>query len=116
MAEGKKLHTDDRSWAYQQVQNVRGEDNVIVEEDELWITPVINGVAPMRSVGTGDPAFCRAWTAAGNPTLTVPIAIQQNLPFAVQLVAPKGADEMLLNVAAEIEHLLQKPWEIRHDA
>ncbi|MDA8732010.1 amidase [Luminiphilus sp.] len=116
VAEGKKLHTDDRSWAYQQVQNVRGEDNVIVEEDELWITPVINGVAPMRSVGTGDPAFCRAWTAAGNPTLTVPIAIQQNLPFAVQLVAPKGADEMLLNVAAEIEHLLQKPWEIRHDA
>ena len=26
-----------------------------------------------------------------------------------------AADEMLLDVAAEIEHLLQKPWEIRHD-
>ena len=116
VADGKNLSTDDCSWAYQQIQNVRRQENSIVDEGEIWITPVINGVAPMRSLGTGDPAFCRAWTAAGNPTLTVPIAMQKNLPFAVQLVAPKGADEMLLDVAAEIEHLLQKPWEIRHVA
>jgi amidase len=116
VADGKNLSADDLTWAYQQLHNARQEDNSIVKEDEIWVTPVTNGVAPMRSEGTGDPAFCRAWTAAGNPTLTVPIAMQQNLPLAVQLVAPKGADEMLLNVAAEIEHLLQKPWEIRHDA
>lgn len=115
VAEGKNLPTSDRSWAYLQIQNARRADNSFVEENELWITPVINAVAPLRSVGTGDPAFCRAWTAAGNPTLTIPIAMQQSLPFAVQLVAPKGADELLLNAAAEIEHLLQKPWEIRHD-
>ncbi len=116
VADGKNLSADDLTWAYQQLHTARQEDNSIVKEDEIWVTPVTNGVAPMHSVGTGDPVFCRAWTAAGNPTLTVPIAMQQNLPLGVQLVAPKGSDEMLLNVAAEIEHLLQKPWEIRHDA
>ena len=112
---GAAFSSADSQWAYRQVAQVRQGNADLIRADEIWLTPVTRSPAPPIAEGTGDPEFCCAWTASGNPTLTVPIAIRGNLPIGVQLIAAQGADETLITVAAEIEHLLQKPWEVQHE-
>ena len=111
VAEGERVSTKTLKHARDYVAQLRDNGNNPVSAGEIWITPVALGIAPHRDVGTGDPLFCRAWTAAGNPTLTVPIGESAGAPLGVQLVAAPGADATLLNVASAIMPLLKFPWE-----
>jgi amidase len=56
---------------------------------------------------TGDPSFCTLWSLTGFPAIVVPSGLSgQGLPFGVQLAAPPGADDRLLEVAGWCEGVL----------
>ena len=60
------------------------------------LTPSATGVPPVGLEFTGDPLFCRAWTLAGAPSLSLPLVWTAGLPVGLQLVGAPGADAALL--------------------
>jgi Asp-tRNA(Asn)/Glu-tRNA(Gln) amidotransferase A subunit family amidase len=67
------------------------------------ITPSAHGVPPIGLAFTGDPLFCRAWTAIGVPCLSLPLAwTEERLPAGLQLVGRCNRDGELLRVAAAV--------------
>jgi amidase len=53
--------------------------------------------------------FAAPWNLAGWPAMTVPAGVHPaGTPLAVQLVAPPGGEQLLLQVAAQLEQL--RPW------
>lgn len=80
----------------------------IFERIDALIVPA-NNVAPEFG-STGDPAPFVPWTFFGLPAISLPIGAEPNtgLPLAMQIVAPYGADGLLLDVAASIERALPK--------
>lgn len=74
------------------------------------ITPATRGEAPPLEGGTGDPVMSRMWTALGTPTLALPVPrLAGALPIAVQLVADRHADPLLLAVGAWVRRALGVP-------
>ena len=64
------------------------------------MTPAARGQAPLGLDATGDPVFCRAWTLAGTPAISVPgLTGGEGMPVGVQLVAAPGRDAQLLAAA-----------------
>lgn len=54
--------------------------------------------------------FAAPWNLAGFPAMVVPAGLHpRGTPLAVQLVAPPGAEGLLLQVAAQLEQL--RPWQ-----
>lgn len=54
-------------------------------------------------------AFTPLFNHAGVPALSLPAGRAENgLPFGLQLIAPRGADDLLLSVAARVETLLAR--------
>ena len=47
-------------------------------------------------------AFVRPFNLSGHPALSIPCEGQAGLPVGLQLIAAKGADELLLAVAGEL--------------
>ncbi len=71
---------------------------------DALISPPATGAAPEGLEATGDPACCTLWSLLGFPAITIPIGHAQNgLPLGMQIVAPAGADDRLLGVAAWCE-------------
>ena len=53
--------------------------------------------------------FSAPWNLAGWPAMAVPAGVHPaGTPLSVQLVAPPGGEALLLQVAAQLEHL--RPW------
>ncbi|TBU74994.1 amidase [Pseudomonas daroniae] len=50
----------------------------------------------------GMTAFVRPFNLSGHPALSIPFAGESALPVGLQLIAAKGADELLLAVAGEL--------------
>jgi Asp-tRNA(Asn)/Glu-tRNA(Gln) amidotransferase A subunit family amidase len=74
---------------------------------DVLLTPSAAGVAPLRAVGTGDPAFNRLWTLAGVPACNVPgLRDAAGLPLGVQMVAPIGRDAVAIEAASWLERAL----------
>jgi Asp-tRNA(Asn)/Glu-tRNA(Gln) amidotransferase A subunit family amidase len=69
---------------------------------EALLVPAVTGEPPrVEEHSTGDPWFCRPWTLAGVPALSVPGATgASGAPVGVQLVAPAGADAALASSGA----------------
>ena len=71
-----------------------------------WIAAAALGEPPPANEGTGDPVLSRPWTALQAPAVALPAGRgPRGLPLGVQLLAPKGSDDMLLDTAA---------WVARH--
>lgn len=60
------------------------------------LTPSATGVPPVGLAFTGDPLFCRVWTLAGAPSLSLPLVWTAGLPVGLQLVGAPGADAEVL--------------------
>jgi amidase len=103
------------------VDAIRGRLDAWFAGRDVLITPVT--AAPPPRIGASDGhglartlleatalvAFTPPWNLAGFPTVAVPAGrTPDGLPFAVQLVAPRGAEALLLSVAAQLEEL--RPW------
>jgi Asp-tRNA(Asn)/Glu-tRNA(Gln) amidotransferase A subunit family amidase len=77
-------------------------------EYQLILTPASIGSAPEGLQTTGDPVFCRMWTALGLPSISLPFPrAQRSMPIGVQLVGALKEDETLLSYASCLEQLFQ---------
>ena len=94
--------------AIRAIQIARDRANEYVCPDEVWLTPSVTSVAPPVQAGTGDPLFCRQWTALGVPCLSVPLLRESDtgLPYGPQLVMARGEDRRLLEVARAMMELI----------
>ena len=94
--------------AIRSIQVARDRANEFVRPDEVWLTPSVTSVAPPIKAGTGDPLFCRQWTALGVPCLSVPLLYEAatGLPYGPQLVMSRGEDQRLLEVARAMMELM----------
>jgi Asp-tRNA(Asn)/Glu-tRNA(Gln) amidotransferase A subunit family amidase len=82
-----------------QHQLARELDAILSAFDGL-ITPPALGEAPADLTQTGDPAFCTIWSICAVPAVTIPTGRgPAGLPFGLQLVAPRLADERVLSIA-----------------
>ena len=76
----------------------------IGDDFEVIATPPATGEAPAGLGATGDPAFCSLWSLLGVPAIVIPTGLgPRGLPMGLQLVAPPGASNTLLAVAAWCE-------------
>ncbi|WP_114966411.1 amidase [Alkalilacustris brevis] len=79
----------------------------LMAEGEVWLTLPAPGEAP-EGMTTGDPVFCRAWTALHLPAIALPHGTgPAGLPLGVQLVGRPGGDPALLATAAWLETRLE---------
>jgi Asp-tRNA(Asn)/Glu-tRNA(Gln) amidotransferase A subunit family amidase len=85
---------------------LRTREQVGAELAQLWdaydalLVPAVTGEAPPLAGGTGDAVFCQPWSLLGTPAVTVPAgAGPTGLPIGVQLVASRGRDLPLLDIA-----------------
>lgn len=70
---------------------------------EVWLTLPAPGEAP-AGMATGDPVFCRIWTALHLPAISLPHGCGPGgLPLGVQVIGPPGADPALLAAAMWLE-------------
>ena len=73
---------------------------------DVLLTLSAQGEAPLGLTNTGDPLFCRIWTALHTPSVNLPVAIgPAGLPIGLQVVASPMHDSLLLSAA---HHLMQK--------
>jgi len=67
---------------------------------DVLLTPSAPGTAPFGLDNTGDPVFCRIWTALHTPTVNIPAGLAANgLPVGLQVVGPVGSDGFTLAAA-----------------
>ena len=72
----------------------------LFESWDALLTPAVNGEAPPGLDYAGDPAFQALWTMLHVPAITIPTHRGPNgMPVGLQLVARRGADDLLLSVA-----------------
>jgi Asp-tRNA(Asn)/Glu-tRNA(Gln) amidotransferase A subunit family amidase len=89
---------------------VQLEEQMALEEIDLWICPSATGPAPVGLNSTGDSNMNLPWTHAGMPVITLPAGRAQNgLPLGMQLVAPFEADEQLLAWAKQVMERVPEP-------
>ena len=69
---------------------------------DLLLAASALGTAPAGLASTGDPVFCRPWTALGVPTLGFPAGAADGLPLGLQLIGREGRDPLLLAQAAHL--------------
>ena len=73
----------------------------LFESWDALLAPAVNGEAPLGLDYAGDPAFQALWTMLHVPAITIPTHRGPNgMPVGIQLVARRGADDLLLSAAA----------------
>jgi Asp-tRNA(Asn)/Glu-tRNA(Gln) amidotransferase A subunit family amidase len=72
----------------------------LLDAYDALLVPAVTGEAPPLAGGTGDAVFCQPWSLLGTPAVSVPAgAGPTGLPIGVQLVASRGRDLPLLDIA-----------------
>ncbi|MCE0743314.1 amidase [Acetobacter sicerae] len=93
--------------ALARAEELRSRFAALVSSGTAVLAPAAPDVAPLLSEGTGSPLFSRLWTLLRLPTVTLPgLTGLHGLPVGVQLLAPFGEDEALLDQAAWAETVL----------
>ncbi|MGX1306839.1 Asp-tRNA(Asn)/Glu-tRNA(Gln) amidotransferase A subunit family amidase [Amorphus suaedae] len=113
-AEGARAGSDGLSEAIAARDRVRALMDAAVPDDAVLVIPSIIDVAPRIGEGTGrrDPqrlATLIGWPALSLPWGTAATSDGARLPLAVQLVARRGRDHLLLDVADRLEGLAPAP-------
>ena len=79
----------------------------VFEGVDVLLAPSAPGAAPRGLENTGDPIFCRIWTALHTPTVNIPAGHAPNgLPVGLQVVGPMAADALTLTAAHALHQLL----------
>jgi aspartyl-tRNA(Asn)/glutamyl-tRNA(Gln) amidotransferase subunit A len=89
-----------------QQQFVRTVD-AMFEQFDVLVCPSTDTTAPATLTTTGTPKFQAPWSCAGAPVVSIPCGLAADgMPAAIQLVACRGRDAMLLKVAEWCEKRL----------
>ena len=74
---------------------------------DVLLTPSAPGAAPLGLDSTGDPVFCRIWTALHTPTVNIPAGhTAQGMPLGLQVVGPVAGDALTLAAAHALHQVL----------
>jgi Asp-tRNA(Asn)/Glu-tRNA(Gln) amidotransferase A subunit family amidase len=74
---------------------------------DVLLTPSAPGAAPLGLDNTGDPVFCRIWTALHTPTVNIPAGhTAQGMPLGLQVVGPVAGDALTLAAAHALHQVL----------
>ena len=98
--EGLGISDSDLARGLEKQEQLARELDAFLSAFDGVITPPALGEAPADLTQTGDPAFCTIWSLCGVPAVTIPTGRgPAGLPFGLQLVGPRLADERVLSVA-----------------
>ena len=79
----------------------------LFEKFDVLMTPPARGVAPAGIGATGDPVMNGPWTLTDFPTMTLPHTLSTDgLPIGVQLTGPPLEERSLLEIAKQIENIV----------
>jgi len=105
LAEARDITAADARAAAERIEYARRAWSAQTAGVDVVLTPAVTGEAP-GIASTGDPWFCRAWTALHVPVIALPLATSaRGLPLGVQLVAGAGRDDLLLDAASRLMHV-----------
>ncbi|MCA1825952.1 MAG: amidase [Myxococcales bacterium] len=100
---GRAVMPDQLRQARERAEQGRREIERVFEKFDAVITPATTGEAPVGLDSTGDPLFSRIWTLLGNPCVSLPLLKgAAGLPLGVQVIGPRGRDEVLLAAARSL--------------
>lgn len=101
LAGGDKISAASYDAACTTVRDCRLQLESVFTDVDVLLTPSAAGVAPLGLDSTGDPVFCRMWTALHVPCVHLPFSQGSgNLPVGLQAVSRVGDDARLLGFAA----------------
>ena len=80
----------------------QGVEQDIFGRADLLLCASAPGPAPRGLDSTGDPVFCRPWTALGAPSLGFPAGEADGLPLGLQFNGRRGTDRQTLARAARL--------------
>jgi len=86
--------------ALQHIARCRAQLAHVFANVDVLLTLSAQGSAPLGLDNTGDPLFCRIWTALHTPSVNVPAAFGNNgLPIGLQVVGMPMHDALVLSAA-----------------
>lgn len=69
---------------------------------DFILAPASPGIAPLKTEGTGNPFFSRAWQILGYTSINLPLFYLEKHPLGLQIVGRRHTDDKLLTMAARI--------------
>ena len=81
--------------------------DAMFQQADVLVCPATDTTAPATLTTTGTPKFQAPWSCAGVPVVSIPCGLAADgMPAAVQLVARRHGEAMLLEVAQWCERCL----------
>lgn len=81
--------------------------DTLFEDFDALLVPSAPGPAPKGLQATGDPLFSRMWNLLQVPCVALPVGLNSdNLPLGIQLIARRGEDASLLDIATWVGGVL----------
>ena len=72
---------------------------------DFILVPASPGIAPLKTEGTGNPFFSRAWQILGWTSINLPLFYLDKHPLGLQIVARRHMDDKLLVIAEKIMNI-----------
>lgn len=107
--EGRKISDSRFREALAHIAQARLKMAEIFKETPVLLLPAATGPAPRGLASTGDSRMNRVWTALGVPAISIPMAVGNELPLGLQLIAAPGNDSLLLNTAVQVARWIGSP-------
>jgi Asp-tRNA(Asn)/Glu-tRNA(Gln) amidotransferase A subunit family amidase len=104
---GQRIHVAEYCKALELARRCQSLFSNAMQECDVLMTFSAPSEAPLKSQGTGNSIFNRAWSTIGAPCLTLPFGYGKSgvLPLGIQLVGVHGDDCKLLKNGVVIEKI-----------
>ncbi|MVW78721.1 amidase [Bordetella sp. 02P26C-1] len=97
---GTRVSAAEHQANLQRVQDGRAQVERWFEQYDVLLVPSATGEAPLYESGTGDPIFCRMWSALGTPCVHLPFHTgPRGLPVGLQAIGRRDDDRRTLAIA-----------------